>query len=69
VRDHDGIGGRDHHLEELRALARQARDKARLYRARMHGPRPGTPGRLAELEREAVRAEERMRHAEGERGA
>jgi hypothetical protein len=52
------------HLEELRAEASYRRQKVQLYKARMQGPRPTSPGRLRELEHEAVKAEERLAHAE-----
>jgi hypothetical protein len=53
-------------LEELRAEARYRRERYELYKARIHGPRPSSPARLRELEREARAAEERLRHAERE---
>lgn len=52
------------HLEGLRAQARYARERRDLYRAKTHGPRPTTPGRLRELERAAQMAEERLKRAE-----
>ena len=57
------------HLEDLRAQARYARERRDLYRAKTHGPRATTPGRLRELERIAEVAEERLKRAEAaERG-
>jgi hypothetical protein len=47
----------------LEAEARYARDRYRLYRARVSGRRPTSPGRLRELEREHRRAESRLRRA------
>lgn len=52
------------HIEDLRAQARYARERRDLYRAKTHGPRPTTPGRLRELERAAQTAEERLKRAE-----
>jgi hypothetical protein len=50
-------------LVMLEAEARYARDRYRLYRARLSGPRPTRPGRLRELEREQRRARSRLRRA------
>jgi hypothetical protein len=50
-------------LMMLEAEARYARDRYRLYRARVSGPRPTRPGHLRELEREHRRAESRLRRA------
>jgi hypothetical protein len=50
-------------LVMLEAEARYARDRYRLYRARLSGPRPTRPGRLRELERERRRAQSRLRRA------
>jgi hypothetical protein len=49
--------------EELAAEAKHARDRARLYRAKLHGPRPTSPGRLRELERASNMAEAMLRRA------
>lgn len=50
-------------LEELKASARHATDRFRLYRARVSGPQPTSPVRLGELEREAQRAERTLARA------
>jgi hypothetical protein len=55
-------------IDELRVLARFARQRRDLYRAKSYGPRPSSDTRLRELERECERAEERLRHAEGSSG-
>ena len=44
-------------LEELKANARHATERYRLYRARVSGPHATSVGRLNELKREADRAE------------
>jgi hypothetical protein len=46
--------------DELRELARYARQRRDLYRARTYGPRETSAARLRELERESVRAQERL---------
>ena len=51
------------HIEELRNDARHARDRLALYRAKVHGPRPTSPDRLRELERNAERTEARLANA------
>ena len=43
----------DRRFEELEADARHASERYRLYRAKVHGPRPTSTGRLQELQREA----------------
>ena len=48
-------------LVMLEAEARYARDRDRLYKARVSGPRPTSPGRIRELERAHLRAESRLR--------
>ncbi|HET9102285.1 MAG TPA: hypothetical protein VFN55_02950 [Solirubrobacteraceae bacterium] len=53
-------------LEHLRAEARHARNRARLYKARTYGQWPTSPVRLRELERIADGAEARLRAAEAE---
>jgi hypothetical protein len=50
-------------LADLEAKARYHRDRAALYRARMHGSKPTSVGRLEELERASAAAEERLRTA------
>jgi hypothetical protein len=50
-------------LTDLEDQARYHRDRAALYRARMHGPRPTSVARLEELERASATAEERLRTA------
>ena len=46
--------------DELRELARDARQRRDLYRARTYGPRETSAARLRELERESARAQERL---------
>jgi len=53
----------DARLAELEAEARFASDRYRLYRARVVGSSPTSPGRLRELERDCRRAESRLRRA------
>jgi hypothetical protein len=55
--------------EELAAEARHARDRHRLYRAKVHGPGLTSPGRLRELERASNMAEAMLRRARSESGA
>jgi hypothetical protein len=50
-------------IDELEAEARYARQRLDLYRAKMYGPRPTSPVRMRELEREAEGAEQRLRRA------
>jgi hypothetical protein len=50
-------------IEALRADARYRRERADLYRAKSYGDRPTRPARLRELQLDAERAEERLRHA------
>jgi hypothetical protein len=57
----------DRRLAEIEANARRASERYRLYRARVHGPRPTSPGRLRELKRESERAETVLAGAKGER--
>ena len=47
--------------DELRELARYARRRRDLYRARTYGPRETSATRLRELERECDQAEARLR--------
>ncbi|MDX6719945.1 MAG: hypothetical protein QOJ63_2199 [Solirubrobacteraceae bacterium] len=57
-----GIGDDDHdRTEDLRALARYARERLDLYRARSYGPRPTSETRLRELERQSEQAVARLR--------
>jgi hypothetical protein len=51
-------------LDELRALARHADQRLALYRRRLYLGR-GEPRRLAELERIAEGAAQRLRRAQG----
>jgi len=51
-------------LEELTAEARYARDRYRLYRARVHSPHMTSPGRLRKLERASNRADSMLRRAQ-----
>jgi hypothetical protein len=53
----------DRRFEELEADARHASERYRLYRAKVHGPRPTSTGRLQELQREAERAEATLARA------
>jgi hypothetical protein len=57
---------RSRRLEELTAEAKYAADRFRLYRAKVHGPRLTSPGRLRELERARNLAEARLRRAQSE---
>jgi hypothetical protein len=50
-------------LDQLRAEARYHRQRADLYRARLHGGRGVNPARLEELQRAADKAAERLRQA------
>ena len=59
----------DPRIEDLRIQARYWRERTALYRAKAYGPRPTAPSRLRELEREASRAEARLRQAEAEQSA
>ena len=47
--------------EELRELARYARERRDLYRARTYGPRETSATRMRELERACDQAEARLR--------
>jgi hypothetical protein len=47
-------------LEELREEAAHRRRRVDLYQAKSYGPRPTSPSRLRELEREADAAESRL---------
>jgi hypothetical protein len=53
-------------LEELAAEAKHARDRYRLYRAKVHGPQLTSPGRLRDLERASNMAEAMLRRAQSE---
>jgi hypothetical protein len=53
-------------LDELKVDARYHRERRDLYRAKMHGPRPTSPGRLRELERAFALSDSRLRRAEQE---
>jgi len=50
-------------LSDLEDQARYHRDRLALYRARMHGPKATSVGRLEELQRAATAAEERLSSA------
>jgi hypothetical protein len=50
-------------LTDLEDRARYHRDRAALYRARMHGSGYTSVGRLEELERASAAADERLRTA------
>jgi hypothetical protein len=50
-------------LGDLEEQARYHHDRLALYRARMHGAKPTSVDRLAELERAATAADERLRAA------
>lgn len=54
------------HLDDLRVQARYARERYDLYKAKVYGPRPTSPARLRELQRECERAEGRLRAAQTE---
>jgi hypothetical protein len=47
-------------LEELKTDVRYHRERRDLYRAKMHGPRPTSPGHLRELERACALSESRL---------
>ena len=55
--------------EELRELARFARTRRDLYRARTYGPRETSATRLRELERLSDQAQERLRAYIAQRAA
>ena len=55
--------------DELRELARYARRRRDLYRARTYGPRETSATRLRELERECDQAEARLRAYIAERAS
>jgi hypothetical protein len=61
------MAGGAERIDELEAEARYARQRLDLYRAKRYGPRPTSPVRMRELEREADGAEQRLRRAR-ERG-
>jgi hypothetical protein len=50
-------------FSDLEYEARYHRDRAALYRARLHGSKPTSAGRLEELERASAAADERLRTA------
>ena len=54
------------HLDDLRAKAKYARERYRLYKAKAYGPRDTSPERLRELQRAYEQAEARLRAAEAE---
>jgi hypothetical protein len=54
--------------EELRELARYARQRLDLYRAKGYGQRPTSATRLRELERESDQAEARLKAYVADRG-
>ena len=53
-------------LKELEAMARYARQRYDLYKARAYGPHLTSPTRMRELERECTRAEATLRFATAE---
>jgi hypothetical protein len=55
-------------LAELEAEARYARERYQLYRAKAHGPRSTSAGRLGELERQSKLAKSRLDRAKAEDG-
>lgn len=57
---------RSRRLDELTAEAKYARDRYRLYRAKVHSPQPTSPGRLRKLERASDMAEGMLRRAQSE---
>lgn len=50
-------------IQHLRAEARFASERLRLYRAKAYGMRPTSPVRMRELERAAEQTAERLAHA------
>jgi hypothetical protein len=60
---HEGSAAR---LDELQAQAQHARQRYDLYKARAYGPRPTTPARMRELERDVSLAEARLRFAKAQ---
>ena len=56
-------------LDELRLDARYHRERRDLYRAKLYGPRPSSPVRFKELERDSILSEARLRRAEQEHEA
>ena len=52
-------------VSDLEDQARYHRDRLALYRARMHGAKPTSVGRLEELQRAAAAAQDRLRAARG----
>ena len=54
----------DHHLEDLQAQARHARQRYDLYKAKAYALRPTTDSRMRELQRECEGAEARLHAAE-----
>jgi hypothetical protein len=54
------------HLDDLRVQARYARERYDLYKAKVYGPRPTSPARMRELQRESERAEAGLRAAQAE---
>lgn len=57
----------DRRLAEIEANALHASERYRLYRAKVHGPRPTSPGRLRELRRESERADAQLARARAAR--
>jgi len=53
-------------LRELTADAKYARDRYRLYKAKVHSPRLTSPGRLRKLERASNMAEAMLRRAQSQ---
>jgi hypothetical protein len=53
-------------LEELKAEAKYAHDRYRLYRAKVHAPGLTSPGRLRKLERASNMADAMLRRAQSE---
>ena len=54
------------HLDDLRVNARYARDRYRLYKAKVLGPSPTSEARLRELQRSYEETQARLSFAEGE---
>ena len=54
------------HLDDLRAKAKYARERYRLYKAKAYGPRDTSAARLREFQRVYEQAEARLRAAEAE---
>ena len=54
------------HLDDLRAKAKYARERYRLYKAKAYGQRPTSPARQSELQRAYAQSEQRLHFAEAQ---